>query len=246
MQVQDLYPAMKRLLMGRTLSNAFMVTYAQKGILELTENYKFQGLQTTGPTVQFTAYQANYNPQVFMKAADAAQNNVVNKINSFFMYLNSTSPPIVGMNMTNAGYNLVFRTIDNLEVLINIPGVPIYWTRFNDQIWVASTPDSNYYVYARYQREHPFSTPVAADTDVIYMPNSWQDILEYQCAMRAAQELNLSTKVSEFNTRLYGDKQFQQSGGIEGSPGLIFQRTSQENRDQTTARKSFRIKMGSV
>ena len=85
MQVQDLYPAMKRLLMGRTLSNAFMVTYAQKGILELTENYKFQGLQTTGPTVQFTAYQANYNPQVFMKAADAAQNNVVNKINSFFM-----------------------------------------------------------------------------------------------------------------------------------------------------------------
>jgi len=246
MQVQDLYPAMKRLLMGRTLSNDFMVTYAQKGILELTENYKFQGLQTTGPTVQFTAYQANYNPQVFMKAADAAQNNVVNKINSFFMYLNSTSPPTVGLNSTNSGYNLVFRTIDNLEVLINIPGVPIYWTRFNDQIWVASTPDSNYYVYARYQREHPFSTPVAADTDVIYMPNSWQDILEYQCAMRAAQELNLSTKVSEFNTRLYGDKQFQQSGGIEGSPGLIFQRTSQENRDQTTARKSFRIKMGSV
>jgi hypothetical protein len=246
MQVQDLYPGMKRLLMGRTLSNAFMATYAQKGILELSENYKFQGLQTTGPTVQFTAYQANYNPQVFMKAADAAQNNVVNKINSFFMYLNSTSPPVVGMNMTNAGYNLVFRTIDNLEVLINIPGVPIYWTRFNDQIWVASTPDSNYYVYARYQREHPFTSPVVADTDVIYMPNSWQDILEYQCAMRAAQELNLSTKVSEFNARLNGDKQFQQSGGIEGSPGLIFQRTSQENRDQTTARKSFRIKMGSV
>jgi len=243
MLVSDLYPAIKRLLMNRPLTNAFMASYAQKGILEISENFKFQKLQTTGPVVQLTSMQANYDPQYFMKPTDAAQNNVINKINSFFIYLNY-STPITTLG-SNTGYNLTFKTVDNIEVLINVPGVPIYWTRYNDQIWVGSIPDNAYYLYARYQREHPFSSPVA-DNDPVYMPNSWQDILEYQSAMRGAQELNLSTKVSEFDARLNGDAKFQKSGGLEGSPGLIFQRTSQENRDQTTSRKSFRLKMGSV
>jgi len=243
MLVSDLYPAIKRLLMNRPLTNAFMASYAQKGILELTENFKFQKLQTTGPVVQLTSLQSNYDPQYFMLSADAAQNNVINKINSFFIYLNYSTP--ITTTGANTGYNLTFRTVDNIEVLINVPGVPIYWTRYNDQIWVGSIPDNAYYLYARYQREHPFSSPVA-DNDPVYMPNSWQDILEYQSAMRGAQELNLSTKVSEFDARLNGDAKFQKSGGLEGSPGLIFQRTSQENRDQTTSRKSFRLKMGGV
>ncbi|HEY4799496.1 MAG TPA: hypothetical protein VII99_10510 [Bacteroidia bacterium] len=249
MQVSDLYPGIKRLLMGRSLTNAFMATYVQKGVYEITENFKFQKLQTSGPVVQLTSLQANYDPQFFMSSTDSAQNNVINKINSLFLYTTYYGPYVPGTQPAlggNSGYNLTFKTVDNIEVLINVPGMPIYWTRFNDQVWVGSIPDNNYSCYARYQREHPFSSPTVADTDPLYLPNSWQDILEYQSSMRAAQELNLSTKVSEFNARLNGDKQFQQSRGLEGSPGLIFQRTSQENRDQTTSRKSFRLKMGSV
>ena len=239
-----------------------MVDYIHKGVLELTENFKFQGLQTTGPTVQLTAMLPNYDPSYFMSAHDVGSfypTPIVNKINSFFLYTSYSGPYVTGTAPQygqNTGYNLTFRTVDNIEVLINVPGMPIYWSRFNDQIWIGSIPDQAYWVYARYQKQHPFplgttpppspgTTPWAGN-DTIYMPDSWKDVLEYQCAMRGAQELNLSTKASELHTRLYGDEKFQRSGGLEGSPGLIFQRTSQENRDQTTSRKTFRLKMGSV
>jgi hypothetical protein len=98
----------------------------------------------------------------------------------------------------------------------------------------------------RYQKEHPFPNQGggAANTDPILFPNSWQDIVEYGVAMRAARDLNLQTKANEFYNALYGDAKFQLSGGIEGTPGLIFQRTSQERRDQTTTTKSMRLKMG--
>jgi hypothetical protein len=242
--------------MGRPVDQNVMAENIRKGTLELTENFKFAELQTTGPTVPLTQYVPNYDPNYFLTVGD--QNLDVKKVNSFYMYLDSTSPPSVSnQNQTNAGYNLKFRTIDVIEVLINVAGTPIYWTRHNGQVWLGDCPSQAYYIYMRYQKEHPFPNagvpfnpvlPLApwAGTDTLYIPNSWQDIFEYQSAMRLAQELNLSSKASELQIRLYGDQKFQKTGGLEGSPGLIFQRTSQENRDQTTSQKSFRLRMPSV
>lgn len=247
MIVSDLYPAIKRLLMGRTVSNALMAEYVRKGVLELSESYKTPGLQVSGPVVQLVANQPNYDATFFMSPADAIAELTLNAINSFFIYADTTAPP-GPPPANNSGYNLVFRTINVLEVLLNIPGSPIYWTRYNGQIWIGSVPSTGYYTYARYQKEHPFPNAgeTNAGTDTLYFPNSWQDVLEYQSSMRGAQELNLSGKVTELHTRLYGDEKFQRTAGLEGQPGLIFQRTSQENRDQTTARKTFRLKMRSV
>lgn len=244
MIVSDLYPAIQRLLMGRTVSTANLAEYIRKGALELSENYKFPGLQKTGPIVQFTQYVNNYDPNYFKDPMDA--NLEVNKINSFYLFLSSGASPTISGVTANTGYNLKFKTIDVLEVLLNLPGIPIYWTRHEGLIWIAQAPDNAYWTYARYQKEHPFPNAgtTSAGDDTLLFPNTWQDILEYQGAMRGAQELNLSSKTSELNARLYGDQKFQTSGGLEGSPGLIFQRTSQENRDQTTSRKSFRLRMG--
>jgi hypothetical protein len=98
----------------------------------------------------------------------------------------------------------------------------------------------------RYQKEHPFPNrgTGSANNDPILFANSWQDIMEYAVAMRAARDLNLQAKANELYMALYGDQKFQISGGTEGSPGLIFMRTSQENRDQTTSTKSMRLRMG--
>ena len=233
------------LLNGRQPSawNNTLAEYARKSVLELSENYKFPGLQVTGPVVQLIPLQAVYAPGYFLQIPDATLE--VNKVNSFFIY-NSPYASLSSANSFNSGYNLKFRTINDIEVLINVPGLPIYWTRHEGDVWLGSVPDQAYYIYMRYQKENPFPNQGTgtANTDLIYMPNSWQDILEYSIAMRAARDLNLSTKANELFTALYGDAKFQTSGGIEGSPGLIFQRTSQENRDQTTSSKSMRIKMG--
>lgn len=231
------------LLMGRTQYNNTLAEYATKTALELGENYKFPGLQTTGPVVSLVPLQAVYDPDYFTQVIDDGLE--VNKINSFFIF-NNPYATLNSINDQNSGYNLTFSTIDNIEVLINIPGIPVKWSRFENQIWLGSVPDQPYSIYARYQHENPFPNrgTIDANNDTIFMPNTWQDIMEYVTAMRIARDLNLATKANELFTTLYGDQKFQATSGMEGSPGLIFQRTSQENRDQTTSVKSMRLRMG--
>jgi hypothetical protein len=252
--VSSFYPGIAALLQGRPAASypSPPGVYIRKVILELTEDYKFPGLQTTGPVVQFIPYQAVYAPSFFLATADAALE--VNKVDSFFIY----NYPYAGItsNQSNSGYNLRFATIDTIEVLINTPGLPQKWTRHEDNVWFGNCPDQSYSCYMRYQKEHPFPNAGVPDVysggvvvsgagiDPVLLPNSWQDIVEYAAAGRIARDLNLQSKANELTTTLKGDAQFQSSGGISGSPGLIFGRTSQENRDQTTSVKALRLRMG--
>jgi len=240
--IGSLAPGVAALLNGRSQYNNTLAEYARKACLELSENYKFPGLQTSGPVVQLIPLQAVYSPNYFLSTAD--QNLEVNKINSFFIF-NNPYATLSNINDENSGFNLKFSTINDIEVLINIPGLPVKWTRFEGDIWIGSVPDQAYSIYARYQHENPFPNAGTsnANNDLIYFPNTWQDIMEYAVASRIARDLNLSTKANELSVTLNGDAAFQRSGGIEGSPGLIFQRTSQENRDQTTTMKSMRLRI---
>jgi hypothetical protein len=237
--VGSLQARVASLLQGRTIPDASFLTYAQDTVLELSEDYKFPGLQTSGPVVQLTPLQAVYSPNFFMAAGD--QNLELNKIDSFFIYTNGFTA-LSSATQQNTGFQLKFKTINDIEILINIPGMPTAWTRHENNIWLGCVPDQAYDCYVRYIHENPF--PLGTDLDTIYFPNSWKDILSYCIAMRAARDLNLQSKANELYTSLYGDSKFQISGGIEGTPGLIFQRTSQERRDQTTNTKSMRLRMG--
>lgn len=242
----DCFTNIQQLLMNRTVAQATMLEAIRKAVLELTEDYKHPLLEATGPTVQLVPFQNNYSPNFFMAVADA--NLDASKINSFFLYNNPYLPPSTDNSITNAGYDLVFRSINDIEVLLNIPGLPLYWSRNNNQIYVGSMPDDSYYCYSRYQKQHPLSNVVngfATGTPIL-MADTWQEILEYAAAIRLAPQVNLAAKKVELHSDLYGDQKFQTSGGIEGAPGLIFQRTSQRNRDQSTTTRRLRLRMGSV
>jgi len=143
------------LLNGRTNYNNTLAEYARKSTLELTENYKSPYLQTSGPVVSLVALQAVYSPNYFLSTGD--QNLEVNKVNSFFIY-NTAYSALTSSSQANTGYNLTFRTINDIEVLINIPGLPVHWTRHEGDIWLGSVPDQNYNIYMRYQKENPFQT----------------------------------------------------------------------------------------
>ena len=203
-------------------------------------------LEATGPLVQLTAFQNSYSPNYFLNTGDA--NLDVSKVNSFFIYNNYFAPPSATNSITNAGYDLKFSSIKDIEVLLNIPGLPIYWSRNNNQIYVGSMPDQAYYLYMRYQKQHPNSNVVNGFTNTtpIEVADTWQEIIEYAAAMRIAPTINLADKKMELYSALYGDQKFQTSGGIEGAPGLIFQRTSQRNRDQQTTTRRLRLRMGGV
>jgi hypothetical protein len=232
-----------RLMAGRTLLPADMADWIRKAVLELTEDYKFQGLQTSGPVVQLTTGNAGPYPFTnFLSTGDAGIVDI-NKINSFFLYYNVPAFPLTITNGENPGYPLRFKTIDDMEMELNILGLPIHWTRFNDEFYFGFAPQMPYSIYCRYQKEHPFPNAgtVNAGNDPILMPNSWQDIVEYCSAERAANELRLYDIATGYHNAVFGDPKFQLTGGTEGTPGLIFHRTSQEQRDQTTTTKQMRL-----
>ena len=242
------------LLMQRPVTLTVMMEAIRKALLELTTDYKHPLLEATGPIVSLVAFQNNYAPSFFLNTLDAPLD--VTKVNSFFLFSDPYVAPSAVNLETNAGYELKFRSFDAMENLANIPGVPIYWTRNNNQIYLGSMPDNTYNCYMRYQKQHPLSQTVIAPTDTatatafsnqqMMMADEWQEILEYATALRLAPTVNLADKKTELHTSLYGDQKFQTSSGVEGAPGLIFQRTSQRNRDQGTTTRRMRLRMGSV
>lgn len=242
-EVQDCYTGIKQLLMNRAVSNATMQEELRKAVLEFTEDYKHPLLEATGPIVSLVAFQTTYAPNFFLQAGDA--NLDVSKVNSFFLYNNPYVVPSLNNTNTNAGFELKFKSINDIEVLLNIPGLPLYWSRNNNQIYI-TMPNDSYSCYMRYQKQHPLADVVGGFTDTtpIEMADTWQEILEYAAALRIAPKVNLANKKNELHTSLYGDQKFQTSGGIEGAPGLIFQRTSQRNRDQSTTTRRLRLRMG--
>lgn len=240
--VNTIYTNMSNYFSGRTIPQASCWEHTAKVILELSENYKFPGLQRTGPTQQLTQFSAGpYTYSNFQKTGDAGLE--LNKFDSFFIFYNGILPVV---NQSNSGFMLKFRTIDVLEILLNQIGPPQYWTRHDGNIYFAMCPDQAYSVYLRYQVEHPFPNRGTnnAGTDPIMLPNSWQDVIELATAQRLASfDFNLRQRAEDFYTKIYGDPKFQRTGGTEGSPGLLFARTSQEQRDQTTTTKQFRLRM---
>lgn len=242
----DCFTGIQQLLMNRVIAQATMLESIRKTVLELTEDYKHPLLEATGPLVQLTPFQNAYAPNYFLTAGDV--NLDVSKVNSFFIYNNYFAVPSPTNSITNAGYDLKFSSIKDIEVLLNIPGLPIYWSRNNNQIYVGSMPDQAYYLYMRYQKQHPLSNVVNGFTTTtpVEVADTWQEIIEYASAMRIAPTINLADKKQELYSALYGDQKFQTSGGIEGAPGLIFQRTSQRNRDQQTTTRRLRLRMGGV
>lgn len=244
--VSDCYTGIQALLMNRTVATSAMQEEIRKAVLELTEDYKHPLLEATGPNVSLVAYQNIYAPNFFLQAGDA--NLDVSKVNSFFIYNTTYVVPSANASTTNSGYDLKYRSMDSIETLLQIPGIPEYWGRQNNQIYLASMPDGAYMVYMRYQKQHPLSNVVGGFVDgtQILMADTWQEILEYAAAIRIAPKVNLANKKQELHTSLYGDQKFQTSGGIEGAPGLIFQRTSQRNRDQATTTRRLRLRMGGI
>jgi hypothetical protein len=248
----DCVSGVTKLLMNRTISTIDMMEAMRKAVLELTTDWKHPLLEDTGPITQFVAYQNSYAPSFFLNTSEASLD--VTKINSFHIFNDPYVVPSLSNLATNAGYDLKFRSFDSIEVLLNIPGLPMYWSRNNNQVLIASMPDDAYSCYMRYQTQHPLTQTVIATTGAatafqaqqIMMADEWMEILERCTALRLAPQNNLADKAVELHASLYGDQKFQTSGGIEGAPGLVFQRTSQRNRDQATTTRRFRLRMGSV
>lgn len=243
--VASCYPAIQENLAGRTVTPAKMAEWIRKSVLELSGSYDFQGLQATGPFYSLVPGQNVYNPSVFMQTGDAAVE--IRGIPTLYIYyepLISNPPPTLLSGIANTGIPLKYRSINSIETSLNIGSIPGYWSRWNGLIYIAPTPQSSYLSYMRYKKAHPFPNAggTNAGTDTIYLDDDWQDIVEYAAAYRGAISLRLLDYASQYRQILYGDPKAVDAGGRRIDLGLIYSRTSQYERDSTTALRSMQVR----
>lgn len=243
--IEDCFPQIQEYCAGRVFPQQNMINWVYRAVLELSKDYWFQGLQATGPLVNFVPAQNLYDPSFFSQPADSQLD--LTKIVSFFMYYPpALSPASLSVTGTNPGITLKYREVASAENTLNISSFPSYWSRWAGQILVSPNPIQNFMVYMRYQKQHPWTIvsgkPAPAATDTIYLDDDWQDIVEYAAAMRAANSVRLLDISADIHQILYGSPDFQKSGGTKGYPGLIFARISQYQRDSVTATRSVQLR----
>ena len=195
-------------------------------VLELSQSFPFQGLErsTTTP-VQLTNGVFQYPFSTWVNPGDIPVNNPFNAnpklIPSFFMFYQNPLNPVTGYN---PGIGLTYKSIDSLELMFSTPGTPAYWSRYQNQVFIAPQPNQDFFSYMRYQVQHPFSNP-AALTDVIELDDDWREIIEYGAAYRGAINLRMLDYAAQYHNILYGDP------AKRGSTGLISARVSMQEND---------------
>ena len=198
----------------------------QDACLEYSQNYSFQKLQrTTTAPVQMTNNKIAYPFSTWVNAGDIPVFGTTANpklIPSFFMFYNV---PIVGVPGYNPGIGLTYKTIDSLELMFSTPGTPAYWTRYNDQVFIAPQPNNTFFSYMRYQIQHPTVAPAAALTDTMQLDDDWRELVEFGAAMRIATNLRMLDYATQYHNILYGDPK------KKGDLGLYTARVSMQEND---------------
>lgn len=227
MQVKDLIPGVINKLGNRTDINDSIPKWIVAVVRNLTQNFPYEELRVTGPTVQFQANVNTYPVSTFLQPGDE-----FGLMNFWWMYYAGTS---------GSGVVLKYRTPPVVASMANVTsgtmsnGFPRYWTRYGTNFMVGMTPGAAYYTYMAYQRKHPFSTNQSLWPEAqLLIPDEWQDVIEYAAAMKGAPEVQMDEKIPVWQTLLYGS-------GERGKPGLIKTLVSQFNRDASDNERQISV-----
>lgn len=235
MTIDDLVPQVVALLGNRSDAAESAPGWLQSAIIELTESYPFEELRVTGPVVALAVPAANtiatYPSTTFLNVGDLNATQVV----SFSLFVDYPTNSVLRP--------LTYRVPQVLDSVGTYQSIPIYWTRFGDQIIIGPPPLQPYSVFMRYQRRHPFND-ASIGTSQVLMPDSWFEIVAYSAALRAATQLRSDDYATRFHNILYGDPESQQGDAKRGRPGLIAARLFQIQRDQANNTRRLGIQVG--
>lgn len=233
-KVQDLVAGTRRKLGSRTDIDNDIPLWIRDALYEITESYDFAELQTTGPLVQFTIGLCRYPATFFTN-----DNEVATRIGTWFRF-NQGVPTSIQDTSIN-GMLLKFRTKPVVEQMAKSLAPPSKYSRINDStLIVGPTPDQAYYTFQNYQKEHPFPEDTVDNNNYlgsllnspVKIPKSWKLIVEFWAARLGALEKRMLDVAQNYHEVLFGDPNFQKTGDItKGTPGLIFRRVSQYERD---------------
>lgn len=203
-----------------------------ESIAELTETYEFEELKYRSPVGQLTFGQSEYSIPFLISGNPIAATDLTKMFTITFWF----------EGQVNAVRNLKYRRYPTTVMYAfglggtsNIDTPPIYWSRYNNNITLAPAPDKDYYYFIMLQLRHPNPTTSQAD-QLVYMPDSWRDIVAYSAAMRLAANEGAFDYSSNIYKILHGDPKTQQ-------PGLIMGRVPQMERDEMMNERQLSLQM---
>lgn len=232
--VADLVPGVIEALQQRTDVAALAPKYIRKAIIELTSKYPFDELRRTGPQIQVTG--ADNMVSAFLNPGDD-----YNWPEVIAVFVDSPNNTVLD--------TLDYKTPKAIEIITSpvTQGIPKYWTRFGQLIRIAPVPQQPFTIYMRYQVKHPFPQntldAVALGAQPLFMPDDWEEIVEYAAAERIAVVKRWNEQANFIHGILWGDPDFQMSDGQRGRPGLVAARTLQVERDQQFNTRQFGIRV---
>jgi len=201
---------------------------------ELTAEYPFEELRVTGPVVnvgpglgwQGSSY--SYSISYFLNPGD--DYTLMEDPTIFLTPAQAASVGLVVATSNIVGYAMDRISPKAIQPLLFIPGtIPFKYCRYGNQFWLAPQPGSTYQVYLPYQRRHPFTDNLPESK--IFVPSDWFEIVAISAAERGAVRLRWNEQASYLHELLYGDPNYQRSGGQTGRPGLLAAKTFQPERD---------------
>jgi len=227
--INDLVPEVIHALQDRSDVATLVPLYMKRTLQELTDNYPFEELRTTGPTVNLTAKLATYPASQFLNPSDDYTIH-----SSFAIFVDFPG------NTVKSSIN--YKTPAAIESMTSAAtlGLPAKWTRYGGSIFFGPTPDKNYQVFFRYQRRYQFNDDNLSTTPVL-ITDSWEEIAIYACAERIAIVKRWNDQASYLHQILYGDPENQQSQGKLGRPGLLSARLFQQEKDEQMSSRQLMV-----
>lgn len=228
MIINDLIQGVSKKLRDRDDLNDDIPVYIKKAILDITQNYEFEELRTIGPLTNFIINQAVYPKEgsscPFIIEADRKITFIV----SWFCYF--TDVITAGQS---TGFEIKQRNIRVVEPRSKILGLPTICTIMGSNIIVGFMPDKAYATQLTYQKQHPFNPANTLAGSQIYMPDDWQDIIEYAAAEKACDDVGMTDVGVLYHQKIFGNQKKQM-------PGLIMERLSQQDRNVTYNERQLR------
>jgi len=218
--INDLIPEVVNALQGRTDVSTLVPLYMKRTLQELTDNYPFEALKVTGPTVSLTQNVSTYPASFFLNPGDDYTIH-----SSFAIFVDFPKNTVVTP--------VVYKTPAALEVMITqaTKGIPSRWTRYGTQIMLGPTPQSPFSIFFRYQKRYQFEESNLSATPILVDPE-WEEIAIYETAERITIVKRWNDQATYLHGIVYGDPEYQSSEGKRGRPGLFSARLFQQEKDE--------------
>ena len=214
-----------RLNVGTTTDGSIGIIAVSQVVAELTETYEFEELKYQTPVPPLTTLALTVNNSVVtiasLLATIAANTNYPQFQSIAAQFVDITDVYTFWIwfagGVNQAGRTLKYRRVTTIDqysygITSNQQGSlgvapPTYYTRFGNVLQVGPIPDQPYQFFVRVKLRQPIpATSVAGQ--VVFVPSSWQEIIEY-CACRrlalwegASEYQELYER--EINTKLAG------------------------------------------